>query len=145
MSLIARLFGRSSTPSSVIAADTTVTGTLRGPGRLVVAGRVSGAVDTAAVDVAAGGRLDGQVTAERLRVAGEVTGTARVGHVLVVAEGRFSGHVLCDSLKIVAGAALDARCRVRRRPVLQVAETRRPAAAAGVSLPTATPARLVGS
>lgn len=94
--------------NTVIAQGITFTGTIRGEGSVQVEGRLEGEVDLkGGVVVAAGGMVQGPITADAVRVAGDVQGsiTARE-HLCLERTGGIHGDVTTASL-IVENGRLD--------------------------------------
>lgn len=94
--------------NTVIAQGITFTGTIRGEGSVQVEGRLEGEIDLkGSVVVAAGGMVQGPITADAVRVAGDVQGsiTARE-HLCLERTGGIHGDVTTASL-IVENGRLD--------------------------------------
>ena len=94
--------------STVIAQGVTFTGVIRGEGSVQVEGRLDGEIDLkGSVVVAAGGMVQGPITADSVRVAGDVQGsiTARE-HLCLERTGGIHGDVTTASL-IVENGRLD--------------------------------------
>ena len=86
--------------NTVIAQGITFTGTIRGEGSVQVEGRLEGEIDLkGSVVVAAGGMVQGPITADAVRVAGDVQGsiTARE-HLCLERTGGIHGDVTTASL-----------------------------------------------
>lgn len=113
MSFVAHMFGRSERSRSVIAAGTTLRGSVEGAEELMVAGTIIGDVQATAVTVSAEGRVEGNITADVLMVAGSVTGTCTVEALAVTDSGRLEGEALCEKLEVAPGAVIEARCQTR--------------------------------
>lgn len=94
--------------NTVIAQGITFTGVIRGEGNVQVEGRLDGEIDLkGGVVVAAGGMVQGPITADSVRVAGDVQGsiTARE-HLCLERTGGIHGDVTTASL-IVENGRLD--------------------------------------
>lgn len=94
--------------STIIAQGITFTGVIRGEGNVQVEGRLDGEIDLkGGVVVAAGGMVQGPITADAVRVAGDVQGsiTARE-HLCLESTGGIHGDVTTASL-IVENGRLD--------------------------------------
>lgn len=94
--------------NTVIAQGITFTGVIRGEGNVQVEGRLDGEIDLkGGVVVAAGGMVQGPITADAVRVAGDVQGsiTARE-HLCLERTGGIHGDVTTASL-IVENGRLD--------------------------------------
>ncbi len=94
--------------STIIAQGITFTGVIRGEGNVQVEGRLDGEIDLkGGVVVAAGGTVQGPITADAVRVAGDVQGsiTARE-HLCLERTGGIHGDVTTASL-IVENGRLD--------------------------------------
>lgn len=104
---------------SHFAADLIVTGSVSGPGRLQIDGRVDGDVAVGTLAVGARGSLIGTVTTEQAEVAGSVTGALRAASVTVTAGGFLAGVVEYERLGVAAGGRFEAECRPTTVPALQ--------------------------
>ncbi|MGC2854830.1 bactofilin family protein [Novispirillum sp. DQ9] len=113
MSFVTHLFGRSDRGRSVIAAGTTLRGSVSGAVELVVAGTLQGDVTATAIIVAEGGRIDGDITADVLHIAGTVTGTCVTAALALAPTGALRGEVTYEKLEVAPGALLEARCHTR--------------------------------
>lgn len=94
--------------NTIIAQGITFTGVIRGEGNVQVEGRLDGEIDLkGGVVVAAGGMVQGPITADAVRVAGNVQGsiTARE-HLCLERTGGIHGDVTTASL-IVENGRLD--------------------------------------
>ena len=94
--------------NTIIAKGVTFTGVIRGEGNVQVEGRLEGEIDlSGGVTVAAGGVVQGPITADAVRVAGNVEGsiTARE-HLCLERTGGIHGDVATASL-IVENGRLD--------------------------------------
>src|SRR4051812_44050765 len=100
---------RSATALTVIAAGTTVEGTLRGRGMVQVDGTVDGTlIAEGQVSVGPEGRILGEVTADQLSVGGKVEGALHArGHLHVLASGSVRGNARYTSLQIERGGVMD--------------------------------------
>lgn len=103
--------------STVIAAGTTVSGTLRGDGIIQVEGTVEGEIDLqGSVIVAATGLMKGPVTAEVIRVAGHVEGIVTARERLLLQEtGSIEGDIVTPALKVEEGGRLNGRATMPPR------------------------------
>lgn len=91
--------------STIIAQGITFTGVIRGEGNVQVEGRLDGEIDLkGGVVVAAGGMVQGPITADAVRVAGDVQGsiTARE-HLCLERTGGIHGDVTTASLVVENG------------------------------------------
>ncbi|MCA1941466.1 MAG: polymer-forming cytoskeletal protein [Caenispirillum bisanense] len=112
---------------SHFAADLIVTGSVSGPGRLQIDGRVDGDVSVGTLAVGGRGSLIGSVTAEQAEVAGSVTGALRAATVTVADGGFLSGVVEYQRLGVAVGGRFEAECRPTTAPALQNDGTGSPA------------------
>ena len=94
---------------TVIAAGTTVEGTLRVRGMVQVDGAIEGTlIAEGQVSVGPDGRIVGEVTADTLSVGGKVDGTLHArGHLHVLASGSVRGNARYTSLEIERGGVMD--------------------------------------
>lgn len=106
---------RRSTSFSVIGPDVVVTGDLVTNENLQVSGRIDGDVRCAALHLAEGGAIAGNVVADEARLAGRVDGTLAAGTVAVEASAQLTGEVSYATLSIESGARVDGRF-VHRAP-----------------------------
>jgi len=97
------------TPFSIIDKAMTVEGEIGAEGRLVIRGRVCGALQGDHVVIAREGVVSGRVCAGRVDVAGTLEGDVLTeAHFHLLATGRCSGQVRCRTMQMEAGAVLDA-------------------------------------
>lgn len=103
--------------STVIAQGITFTGVIRGEGSVQVEGRLEGEIELkGCVVVAAGGMVQGPITADTVRVAGDVQGSivARE-HLCLERTGGIHGDVTTASL-IVENGRLDGNSTMLAQP-----------------------------
>ena len=106
------MFGKrqqAATAITVIAAGTTVEGTLRVRGMVQIDGAIEGTlIADGQVSVGPEGRIVGEVTADTLSVGGKVDGTLHArGHLHVLASGSVRGNARYTSLEIERGGVMD--------------------------------------
>lgn len=94
---------------TVIAAGTTVEGTLRVCGMVQVDGTIDGTlIAEGQVSVGPEGRIMGEVTADQLSVGGKIDGKLHArGHLHVLASGSVRGNARYTSLEIERGGVMD--------------------------------------
>lgn len=102
---------------TVIAQGITFTGTIRGEGSVQVEGRLEGEIDLkGGVVVAAGGVVQGPITADAVRVAGDVQGSITARENLCLERtGGIHGDVTTASL-IVENGRLDGSSTMLTQP-----------------------------
>ncbi|MBD5162870.1 MAG: polymer-forming cytoskeletal protein [Oscillibacter sp.] len=104
--------------STVIAAGTTMSGTLQGEGIIQVEGTVDGEIGQAgAVIITPTGLVKGPVTADVVRVAGRIEGvvTARE-RLLLQKTGSIEGDITTPTLEVEDGGRLNGRSTMPPRP-----------------------------
>ena len=109
--------------STIIAQGITFTGVVHGDGTLLIEGRLEGEIDMkGGVTVAAGGTVQGPITADAVRVAGDVQGniTARE-HLCLERTGGIHGDVATASL-IVENGRLEGSSSMLKPPPQAVRE-----------------------
>ena len=95
--------------STVVAAGTTITGTLKGDGIIQVEGVVEGEIDLkGAVIVMPAGLVKGPVTADVVRVAGRIEGVVNAKeHLFIEKTGSLQGDFTTVSLIVEDGGRLN--------------------------------------
>ena len=99
---------------TVIGAEAAIQGVVSAKGSLRVDGRVEGSVvDGRTVVIGAGGRVEGDVSAEAVVVGGEVRGNVAASAQLeILATGRVHGDVRTPRLMVEEGAIFNGRCEM---------------------------------
>jgi len=94
---------------TALQATTRVTGTISGPGDLVLEGALEGDVAIEGLFfLGENGSVKGKITAGNMILAGHVQGRISVtGMVEIRASGRVLGNVVCQKIVIAEGAYLD--------------------------------------
>jgi cytoskeletal protein CcmA (bactofilin family) len=107
------MFGKrqSANAITVIAAGSSVVGTLRVKGIVQVDGSIEGTlIAEGHVSVGPEGRIAGDVTADELSVGGHIEGTLFAkGHLHVLATGRVRGEARYTTLEVDRGGVMDGR------------------------------------
>jgi|GEM_PF-5225000 len=91
---------------SRIAHDTTITGTVRSSGTLLVEGAIRGPIDAKEMMIADGASVRGNVVSERITIAGRYYGTLQAAAILIDASADVSGSLRYETLGIQSGAKL---------------------------------------
>ena len=107
------MFGKRQTANAitVIAAGSSVVGTLRVRGIVQVDGTIEGTlIAEGHVSVGPEGRILGEVTADELSVGGQIEGKLFAkGHLHVLSTGRIRGEARYTTLEIARGGVMDGR------------------------------------
>ena len=104
------LFSRPAPPvPSLIGADMTVVGDLRGAGEVYIDGEVGGDVIGRSVTIGVGGLVQGAVFAEFVHVAGTVRGRIEAIAVSIARGADIGGTITHYELEIEPGAKIGAR------------------------------------
>ena len=94
---------------SIIDEGFTVDGTVTGKGRLVIKGKVKGAVTGDSVVIAEEGVVTADTKARELTIGGSFEGQAEAAKALIIlSTGKCSGNVRCRDLVVEAGGVLNA-------------------------------------
>lgn len=117
----------SSSETTIIASGANVEGTFNCSSRLHVDGIVSGKVNSkSVVTIGKGGKINGEVVANRLIINGLFEGDADCDGVEVLAGGTFLGKVASKELMIEAKAHFEGESKIKRDngndPILEVKE-----------------------
>jgi cytoskeletal protein CcmA (bactofilin family) len=106
------------TPSSTIAAGTTIRGHISAEGDLELHGHVEGSIAAkGGVIVAAGALVKSDIEAMRVRVAGAVAGNVRGSELVVLEQGaRVVGDICAPTIGIRPGALLRGRVDTGEAP-----------------------------
>ena len=99
---------------TVIGAEAAIQGVVSAKGSLRVDGRVDGSVvDGRTLVVGAGGRVEGDVSAEAVVVGGEVRGNINASVQLeILSTGRVHGDIRTPRLMVEEGAIFNGRCEM---------------------------------
>lgn len=96
---------------SIIAPELSISGKVVSDGVVHVEGQIDGEIQCAELIVGLGGRVAGQIAAERVYVRGEVIGTIRAKSVRLGSDALVTAEVIYETLTIEHGARLDGYCR----------------------------------
>lgn len=100
----------------VVGAGSHIVGTISAPGRVRLAGELTGDLTAAEVIVESGGRVGGSVTAQRLEISGHVSHAIVGSESVLVRNGALvEGDLDYKSLVIEAGAQVLGNLRCLRR------------------------------
>lgn len=100
---------RGSGTLSYIGAEVTVTGNISGSGDIHLDGSVDGDVGCNTLILGSGGRVRGNITAEKVTLGGTVDGTISAASLTVEKSARISGDLSYDMISIENGAQVDGR------------------------------------
>jgi cytoskeletal protein CcmA (bactofilin family) len=94
---------------SIIDEGFTVDGTVTGKGRLVIKGKVKGAVTGDSVVIAEEGVVTADTKASELTIGGSFEGQVEAAKALIIlSTGKCAGNVKCRDLVVEAGGVLNA-------------------------------------
>lgn len=96
---------------SFIGAEVTITGNIGGKGSLHIDGRIDGDVACASIVLGAGGRVNGNVTADDARIAGTIEGTIAAKVLVIEASARITGDLSYDAVSVETGAVVEGRVK----------------------------------
>jgi cytoskeletal protein CcmA (bactofilin family) len=105
---------------STLMGATRITGSVSGPGDLVLDGELHGDVTiTGLLVIGENGALEGKVNAGNVVLAGRVKGRVMARErVEIRASGRLEGNVVCQKIAIAEGASLDGEVHTHKGKVL---------------------------
>ncbi|HZG08948.1 MAG TPA: polymer-forming cytoskeletal protein [Allosphingosinicella sp.] len=109
-----RVAGREGGEISLVGAEVTVTGDIDTPGRLHIAGKVTGDIRCGTLTQSDSGVVHGNITATEAKLAGLIDGAVEAGSLVLEASARVTGDVLYESLSVAAGAEVEGRFKRRR-------------------------------
>ena len=98
---------------SFIGSEVTISGNISGNGDLHLDGAVEGDIHCASLILGAGGRIKGNISAEKATLAGTVGGTVSARMLVVEKSARISGDLSYESVSIETGAHVDGRLTQR--------------------------------
>jgi cytoskeletal protein CcmA (bactofilin family) len=96
-------------PASVLAADMTFEGQVRGKGELQIDGSFSGDIEVRRLLVAHSARVEGAIRCETVEIRGRMKGDIRADVVKIYETAHVEGDVLHRQLSIDAGAVFEGR------------------------------------
>jgi cytoskeletal protein CcmA (bactofilin family) len=94
---------------SFIGAEVTITGNVSGEGDIHLDGVVEGDLHCRSLILGAGGRVRGNIAAEKATLAGMVDGTVSAATLIIEKSARVKGDLAYDSLSMENGAQVDGR------------------------------------
>jgi cytoskeletal protein CcmA (bactofilin family) len=94
---------------SFIGAEVTITGNVSGDGDIHLDGVIEGDLHCRSLILGAGGRVRGNIAAEKANVAGTVDGTISAGTLTIEKSARVKGDLAYDTLSMENGAQVDGR------------------------------------
>lgn len=94
---------------SFIGAEVTIHGNLSGNGDIHLDGTIEGDLTCNSLILGAGGRIKGNISAERATLGGTVDGTVGASTLVVERSARVSGDLSYDTVSIENGAQIDGR------------------------------------
>jgi cytoskeletal protein CcmA (bactofilin family) len=106
---------RGSAMLSYIGAEVTVTGNISGNGDIHLDGSVDGDVQCQMLILGSGGRVRGNIVADKATLGGSVDGTVNAATLTVEKSARIAGDLIYDNVSVENGAQVDGRM-TRRTP-----------------------------
>jgi cytoskeletal protein CcmA (bactofilin family) len=106
---VAPVAKRGSGTLSYIGAEVTVTGNISGSGDIHLDGSVDGDVGCNTLILGSGGRVRGNIMAEKVTLGGSVDGTVSAASLTVEKSARIAGDLSYDMISIENGAQVDGR------------------------------------
>lgn len=113
---------------SFIGNEVTVTGSLSGQGDLHIDGAIEGDIQCNTLILGSGGRIKGNITAEKATLAGTIGGTVNARMLIIEKAAQINGDLTYETITIENGAQVEGR--LSRRAEKASAPTRTPSAAA---------------
>jgi cytoskeletal protein CcmA (bactofilin family) len=101
---------------SYIGAEVTVTGNISGGGDIHLDGSVDGDVGCNTLILGSGGRVRGNIAAEKVTLGGTIDGTISAASLTVEKSARIVGDLSYDMISIENGAQVDGRMMRRSTP-----------------------------
>jgi|GEM_PF-3645189 len=98
-------------PPTIIAADVNILGSIVSSGALDIGGIVDGNVKCKDLIIREGGRIHGDVTAEKLQAHGAIDGTVRAKEVSLHETAVVKGSIIHETLGIEDGASIDGQLK----------------------------------
>lgn len=98
---------------SFIGSEVTISGNISGNGDLHIDGAVEGDIHCASLILGPGGRIKGNISAEKATLGGAVGGTVSARTLIVEKSARISGDLSYESVSIETGAQVDGRLTQR--------------------------------
>ncbi len=94
---------------SFIGAEVTINGHVSGSGDIHLDGIIEGDLSCNSLILGAGGRIRGNIAAERATIGGAVDGTVNASTLIVERSARINGDLAYDTVSIENGAQIDGR------------------------------------
>ena len=98
-------------PPTIIAADVNILGSIVSEGALDIDGIVDGNVRCKDLIIREGGRIHGDVTAEKLQAHGAIDGMVRAKEVSLHETATVKGSIIHETLGIEDGASIDGQLK----------------------------------
>jgi cytoskeletal protein CcmA (bactofilin family) len=98
---------------SFIGAEVIIHGNVSGQGDIHLDGMIEGDLGCSSLILGSGGRIKGNVTAEKATLGGTVEGTINAATLVVERSARITGDLAYDTVSIENGAQLDGRMNHR--------------------------------
>jgi cytoskeletal protein CcmA (bactofilin family) len=111
----------SSSETTIVASGAKIDGVFNCTSRLHVDGEISGEIDSkSTVTIGKGGKISGNVTANRLIVNGFFEGSADCDGIEVLAGGKFLGKAVSKELMIEVKAEFEGESKIKRDSVAPI-------------------------
>ena len=94
---------------SFIGAEVTINGHVSGNGDIHLDGVIEGDLSCNSLILGSGGRIKGNIAAERATIGGAVDGTVNASTLIVERSARINGDLAYDTVSIENGAQIDGR------------------------------------
>ena len=98
---------------SFIGSEVTISGNISGNGDLHLDGTVEGDIHCGSLILGAGGRVKGNISAEKVTLAGTVGGTVNARSLIVEKSAHINGDLSYENVSIETGAHVDGRLTQR--------------------------------
>jgi cytoskeletal protein CcmA (bactofilin family) len=95
---------------TIISPDLVVAGDISSPGEVQLEGKVLGDVRCSHLTIGPGGRVEGDVFAERVAVFGEIAGKVSAREVFITATGKVDGGLIVENLAVEPGGHFEGHC-----------------------------------
>jgi cytoskeletal protein CcmA (bactofilin family) len=100
---------KSVTALSFIGAEVTISGNISGDGDIHLDGTVEGDLSCITLILGSGGRIRGNISADKATLGGSVEGTVNASTLIVEKSARISGDLSYETVSIENGAHVDGR------------------------------------
>lgn len=98
---------------SHLSVGSNISGEMRFPGLVEVAGQMRGQLVAASIVIEETAEVDGDLSANTIQIKGKVQGRIDAGEVRLLSSARVSGDISYATLSIDSGAEVHAACKMR--------------------------------